>query len=207
MSPSDAAPHYQIRDNDLEEEPDQERTTFLQRHWGHPLAPLKRKNDRFYADRPVWDPFRRAYEEVSDGQETFLLKSWRTKISAPRQYTLLRGSLDMTITVLLREEPLRNTLAHSFPCSAAQLDGLVKALQHTVATLPPAELIPAYCSADDSQLSFAYLSEHHLGMLVRRCSEAGLSTERTRLWNFFAKNQQEEELTVELRQYCRPNFS
>jgi hypothetical protein len=207
MSPSDTAPYYRIRDNDLEEEPAQDRTAFLQRHWGHSLAPLKRKKDRFYTDRPVWDPFRSAYEEVTDGQETFLLKSWRTDIAAPRQYALLRGSLAMTTTVLLRAELLRAALADSFPVSAAQLDRLVKTLQRTVATLSPAELISAYCSADDPQLSFAYLSEYHLGLLVRCCGEAGLAADKGQLWNFFVKNQQEEELTVELRQSCRPHFS
>src|SRR5215470_672029 len=67
VSPSDAAPHYSLRGDELEEESDQSQTLFLQRHWGHPLAPLKKKKDRFYADRPVWDPFRTAYEEVFDG--------------------------------------------------------------------------------------------------------------------------------------------
>src|SRR5204862_88140 len=188
MSPSDAAPHYRSQGDDFEEEPDQERAAFLQRHRGHPLTVLKRKTDRFFADRPVWDPL-------------------RTDITAPRQYTLLRGSLDMTTTVALPEEPLRDTLAHSSPCSAAQLASVVKALQHAVATLPPEELIPAYCAADDPEVSFAYLAEHHLRMLAHRCSEAGLASERKRLWDFFISKQQEEELTVEMRQHCRLNFS
>jgi len=207
MSSSDAAPHYRSQGDDFEEEPDQERAAFLRRHRGHPLTVLKRKTDRFFADRPVWDPLRTAYEEVTDGREMFLLKSWRTDITAPRQYTLLRGSLDMTTTVALPEEPLRDTLAHSFPCSAAQLASLVKALQHAVATLPPEELIPAYCAADDPEVSFAYLAEHHLRMLAHRCSDAGLASERKRLWDFLISKQQEEELTVEMRQHCRLNFS
>lgn len=207
MSPTDTAPHYVIHNNELEEQPDQERTAFLQRHWGHLLMPLKRKKDHFCADRPVWDPFRTAYEEVTDGYETFLLKSWRADINAPRQYTLLRGSLDMTMTLRLPERPLCDSLAETFPCPPGQLAGVVKTLQHTVATLPAEELIPAYCSADDPQVSFAYLGEYHLRLLVNRCAEAGLCTEKTRLWNFFASKQEDDELTVEVRQHCRPNFA
>jgi len=207
MTSFDAAPRYQARGTDFEEEPDQERDAFLQRHQDHPLTTLKRKKNRFCADRPAWDPFRIAYEEVTDGRETFLLKSWRTDISAPRQHALLRGSLDLTTIVMLPEEPLRDTLAHSFAFSPTQLTGLVKTLQRTVATLPPEELIPAYCSADDPEVSFAYLAEHHLRMLVRRCDEAGLAAKSVGLWDFFASKKQDEELTVEMRQHAHPHFS
>ncbi len=207
MSPADSAPLYRQRGDDFEEEPDQERTIFLQRHSGHPLRALKKKRDKFSADRPVWDPFRVAYEEVTDGRETFLLKSWRADLTTPRQYALLRGSLDIATTVTLPEEPLRSSLAGGFPAYTPLLSGLIKALQHTVSTLPPNELIPAYCSAKDPQLSFAYLAGHHLRMLVRCCSEAGLTLEKDRVWHFFTTRQQEEELTVEMRQHCRPCFS
>ena len=207
MSPSDSAPLYRQRGDDFEEEPDQERTIFLQRHSGHPLRALKKKRDKFSADRPVWDPFRVAYEEVTDGRETFLLKSWRADLTTPRQYALLRGSLDTATTVSLPEEPLRSSLADCFPSFTPLLPGLIKTLQRRVSTLPSHELIPAYCSAKDPQLSFAYLAEHHLRTLVRCCSEAGLSLEKDRVWHFFTTRQQEEELTVEIQQHCRPYFS
>jgi hypothetical protein len=207
MSPTDAAPLYRARGDDFEEEPDQERTLFLQSHSGHALTALKKKRDKFFADRPVWDPFRVAYEEVTDGRETFLLKSWRAALTAPRQYALLRGRLDVATTVALPEEPLRSSLASCFPAFAPLLPGLLKALQRTVSLLPANELIPAYCSAEDPQLSFAYLAGHHLRVLVRCCSEAGLSLEKDRVWHFFTTRQQEEELTVEMRQNCRPCFS
>lgn len=207
FSPYDAAPSYRVHGDALEEEPDQEREVFLQRHQDHSLAMLKRRKNRISADRPAWDPFRTAYEEVTDGRESFLLKSWRTDLSAPRQYTLLRGALDVTATVILPEEPLRDALARFFAVSPIQITALMKALQRTVTTLPPEELIPAYCSADDPQLSFAYLAEPHLRMLVRCCKEEGLAKERTNLWEFFLSKRQEEELMVEMWQYCRPHFA
>jgi len=207
MSPYDTVPLYRVHGNDLAEEPAQERETFLRRHRSHQLTTLKKKKDRFYADRPVWDPCRTAYEEVTDGRETFLLKSWRTDLAEPRHYALLRGLLDTKTAIALPEEPLRGSLTECFPAFTPFLSGLMRALQRIVAKLPAEELIPAYCSADDPQLSFAYLAEHHLRVLVRCCSEAGLTVERDRLWHFFVIRQQEEELTIEVRQYCRPSFS
>jgi hypothetical protein len=198
---------YRQQGDDYEEEPDPERNNFLQRHSGHPLTTLKKKRDKFSADRPVWDPFRIAYEEVTDGRESFLLKSWRADLATPRQYTLLRGHLDMATTVTLPEEPLRSSLAGCFTSHILLLPGVIKALQRTVSLLPPDGLIPAYCSAEDPHLSFAYLAEHHLRMLVRCCCETGLALEKDRLWNFFATRQQEEELTMEIRRHCRPCFS
>lgn len=198
---------YRQKGDDYEEEPDQEHDNFLRRHSGHHLTTLKKKKDKFSADRPVWDPFRVAYEEVTDGRESFLLKSWRTDLATPRQYALLRGYLDLATTVTLPEEPLRSSLAGCFVSSTPLLPSLIRALQRTVSTLPPDGLIPAYCSAEDPHLSFAYLAEHHLRMLVRCCGEASLILEKDRLWHFFATRQQEDELTVEIRRHCRPCFS
>jgi hypothetical protein len=198
---------YRQKGDDYEEEPDQAHTNFLQRHSGHHLTTLKKKKDKFAANRPVWDPFRIAYEEVTDGRESFLLKSWRADLATPRHYALLRGHLDMATTVTLPEEPLRSSLADCFTSYSPLLPGVMKALQRTVSMLPSDGLIPAYCSADDPHLSFAYLAEHHLRMLVRCCYEAGLTLERDRLWQFFTTRQQEEELTVEIQQHCRPYFS
>lgn len=207
MTPYDLVPLYQVRGNTLEESPVQEREAFLHRHWGHPLTTLKRKKDRLHVDRPIWDPFRVAYEEVTDGQETFLLKSWRTAITDSRHYALFLGSLEITTTAFLPEEPLYSSLIDCFPASTLLIPGIVKSLQQRVAKFSGTELVPAYCSADDPSLSFAYLAEHHLQKLVRCCYEAGLSRERGRLEDFFVKRQQEEELTIELRQHCRPCFS
>jgi len=198
MSPSDATPHYSIQGENLEEESDQEQKLFLQRHSGHSLAPLKKKKERFYADRPVWDPFRTAYEEVFDGRETFLLKSWRSSLEAPRQYALLRGILESTTTVSLPPEPLRDALACCFPYTDEKLNRVVQSLQRAVAHLPSDELIPAYCAADDPHLSFAYLRDTHLRVLVRCCNDAGLFPESKKLWEFFVSQQQEEALTLEL---------
>jgi hypothetical protein len=192
--------------DDVEEESDNERVAFLQRHQEHPLAVLKRKKDRCATDRPIWDPLRTSYEEVMDGHETFLLKSWRTDIVAPRQYALLRGAVEVTTTITLHEEPLRDTLLKSFAFSPEETAALVRACQRTVATFSPEELIPAYDSTEDPQISFAYLNEQHLRLLVRRCSETSPLTDKKRMWDFLIRNQQEEELTLELRQDSRLHF-
>ena len=206
LTPYDIVPHYQRQEDEIAEEPEREHEAFFQRHQGHPLAKLKKKTDRYWADRPLWDPFRTAYQEVTDGQETFLLKSWRTDITAPRQYALLRGSLTLSTDVFLPEEPLRSTLRRDLSCPPEQSARLTRLFQHTVATLPAEELVPAYCSSDDPQVSFAHLADHHLRILVRRCSETGVAIERERLWAFLVRNQTEEELTVEMRQRCNLQF-
>lgn len=207
FTPYDTAPQYRIHGEELEEEFDQDHVLFFQRHQGHSLVLLKRKKERCWADRPLWDPFRTAYEEVTDGRETFLLKSWRTDIATPRQYALLRGSLNITTNIILSEEPLQSTLIRDFPCPPEKVAGLTKLLQRTVAGLSPEELIPAYCSADDPQLSFAYLAEHHMRMLVRRCDETAIPLEKERLWDFLVRNQEEEELTIKMQQQCSLQFA
>jgi hypothetical protein len=195
-----------LRSAEDEEDLTPDDKAFARQHQHHPLGTLKRKRARVWADRPLWDPYRITYEEVTNGRETFLLKSWRPALSEPRLYALLRGSLDITATVTLPEEPLRESLFEYFPTLAFVVSRLVKIMQRTVATFPPEELLPAYGSADDPQVSFAFLTERHLRVLCRCCCEASGTGEKDRWWSFLATRQREEELTVEIRQHCRLRF-
>ena len=185
---------------------DQKYPVFLQHHHGHRLQLLKKRPGRLCADRPAWDPFRTAYEEVTDGQTTFLLKSWRTDIAEPRQYVLLQGHLDQKTTLFLSPEPLRSSLGRELSLSAERLTTLVRLLCATVTRLSPEELIPAYSSAQDPRVSFMYLAESHISLFIRRCCETGFSAEKERLLRFFRQNREEEELTIEVRQDSIPSL-
>jgi len=193
-------------DTDCQEEVEDEDALFLRRHFGHPLVPLKKKKDRCFSDRPVWDPFRVAYEEVTDGRETYILKSWRTDLNEPRQYTLLRGALEVSVTIQLPEEPLRQEFTRAFSCSSQQAATLVNRLQRVVTALPPEELLPAYCAADDPQLLFSYLNERHLRKCVEACQTGGGTFDTARLRDFFIHHQQDDALTLEVRHSYRPHF-
>lgn len=192
-------------DEEFIDEDEDEQATFVHTHWRHGLAPLKKKTDRYTADRPLWDPLRTAYEEVSDGRENFLLKSWRTHLSEPRHYALLRGTLPIVTTVRLADAALQKELVREFPCSSAQADAIVQKLQRVVAALPPEELAPAYCSADDPQVTFSYLSEHQLQRFVESCQEARV-LDRVKLREFFLRQQREDSLVLELRRQCEMRF-
>jgi hypothetical protein len=176
-----------------------EEVAFCRDHRFHDVRPLTKKTDRCVSDRPLWDPFRTAYEEVSDGRETFLLKSWREDLNAQRQYTLLRGSLALATTVQLAEKPLRQEIVHAFACSEQTAAAIVNRLQRLVATIPASELSSVYCSADDPSLLLATPDERLLPLLSQSCREAGESLDATQVRDFFVQ-QQDDALTLELRQ-------
>lgn len=192
---------------DAQGETDEEEREFLRRHFGHSLELLKKRKDRYFADRPAWDPFRIVYEEVTDGQETYLLKSWRTDLNEPRRYALLRGMLEISTTVQLPAEPLRSELSRSLPCDPQHAEMIVQRLQRVVAMLPPAELLPVYWSADDPQMLFSYLNERHLRQCVEECQTESWRFDTAGLRDFFVKHQQEETLTLEVHHSCKPRFS
>ena len=188
-------------------DPEEEESVFLRRHFGHSLELLKKKKDRYFADRPAWDPLRIAYEEVTDGRETYILKSWRTDLNEPRQYALLRGTLEISTTVQLPAEPLRSELSRALPCDPQHAEMIVQRLQRVVATFPPAELLPIYWSAEDPQVLFSCLSEHQLRQCVEACQTESLEFDSNELRDFFVKHQQEETLTLEIHHFYRPCFS
>src|SRR5215470_5844068 len=131
-------------DEDGKDEFKDEEIVFRRKHNRHRLLPLKKKKDRCCMDRPVWDPLRTAYDEVTDGRETFILKSWRTDLNLPRSYALLRGTLSIVTTVRLPQEPLRQELARAFSCSSQIMDVLMSCLQRAAAAFPVQELAPVY---------------------------------------------------------------
>jgi hypothetical protein len=206
LSAMESAPRSWEQDSDVQRDADDERTAFLHRHFGHPLTPLKKKKDRYFSDRPVWDPLRIAYEEVTDGRETYILKSWRTDLNEPRRYALLRGTLEVSITVQLPEEPLREELSRTFSCSPQQAEMIVDRLQRVVASLPPEELLPAYCAADDPHLLFSHLNERHLRKCVEACQTGSGMFDKARLRDFFVQHQQKDALTLEVHHSYRPHF-
>jgi hypothetical protein len=196
LSAPEKAPHSWQQDSGLQGDTDDEQTAFLHKHFGHPLMPLKKKKDRYFSDRPVWDPLRIAYEEVTDGRETYILKSWRADLNEPRQYALLQGTLEVSITVQLPKEPLREELRRAFSCSLQQAETIVNRLQHLVASLPPAELLPVSCATDDPHLLFSYLSEHHLRKCIEACQAESGMLDKARLRDFFVQHQQEDALML-----------
>ena len=200
LSPYDDAPAYTDDGSASAEGCSRNRENFFSYHADHGLRTLQKKPDRFWADRPAWDPLRVAYQEVTDGYERFLLKSWRTNLDEPRSYTLLRGTLALTTQVTLPADPLQDMLTDTLQLSPARVTDFVQVCQRAVATLPADEFIPAYCSAHDPQIAFAYLAEHHVPTLVRCCGEVGASSEeKERLHDFFIDSHQGDELTVEMR--------
>ncbi len=206
MSETDNAPHYRLHNGSVEEEPDEEREAFLRKHSGHPLVRLKKNKDRYFADRPAWDPLRVAYEEMTDGRDIFLLKSWRINLDEPRQYAVLRGSLDIATTIQLADESLREELTREFTEEPQVVDTLVNTIQRSVAVLPPDELLPAYCSAEDPQVSFSYPSPQHLRFFVESCRKEGVAFDGEKLRNFLVRRQQDDALLLEIHQRCRLHF-
>jgi hypothetical protein len=206
MSDTDQAPHYHLQNGNVAEELDNEREVFLRRHNGHALVRLKKNKDRYFADRPAWDPLRIAYEEMTDGREVFLLKSWRTDLDEPRQYTVLRGSLNIATTIQLADEPLREELTREFSATPQVVEAVVTTLQRLVTGLPLDELVPAYCSAEDPQVSFFYPNPQHIRLFVESCRKGGSTSDKEKLRHFFVQRQQDDALMLELRQHCKLRF-
>jgi len=207
-TPFDSIPQYTLHQGTVVEEPCNEREGFLRRHHGHQLGLLKRIRGKLLSDRPLWDPMRTVYEEVTNSQQSFLLKSWREDISAPRRYLLLSGSLVVEgVSISVEEELLRSVLRQSCSFAATTLDRLMGVIQKTVGALSPDELTPAHSSETDPNLCFAYLSDQHLSLLVCRCGQVVSESEIGRLRCFFLLRQHSEELTISVHHQLRPYFT
>ncbi len=178
-----------------------ERLEFLQSHRFHRLGILRRVAGKVLSNRPFWDPMRVTYEEVSSGRQTFVLKSWREDITLPRQYVLLQGCLKVEENSLsLDEELLRESLGACLVLEPEALERLLRVMRETVAAFSPEELLGAYGSGEETDLSFAYLSDRQWDLLLRRCSRVVDPSQRGLLEAAFRSWRYEEELMVAVRQ-------
>jgi hypothetical protein len=116
VTPFDEAPRYQWDHGEQIELPMDDRRAFMRRHSGHRLEGLRSVGERYFPSGSLWDPMKVGYLEVTNGTESFVLRSVRHEIEEPLHFELIRGRLrPAEMTVSIRENELRKEMRHHFP--------------------------------------------------------------------------------------------
>ncbi|HVN86572.1 MAG TPA: hypothetical protein VMW17_17200 [Candidatus Binatia bacterium] len=168
---------------------------FLVQHRHHPLERLTRESLLEYHDGPLWDPMRSSYIELTNGCETFTVRTGRGGLDEPVTRAIVTERIvPEALEVTVEESEVRRALDHHFhPYALRQtkIDGFVHAVQQILATLPGDQVETSFDDADDPAVSIARLPDDGCVALLARCMDIFDSWELPRVAAFVSANRDE----------------
>ncbi len=124
VTPFDRSPMYILEAGEEKVVSMDDWRAFMQRHDGHKLEALQAFGMSYNPGIPPLDPMKERYIEVTNGQETFVIRSFRNSIEEPLNFELLQGRLKITrVIVEIQEDEIRKEMKYHFPWEpSARLD-------------------------------------------------------------------------------------
>jgi hypothetical protein len=191
VSAFDKAPVYDCRGNQPEERDTDDWRTFMDRHAGHRLEPLKASGETFFPYGSPRDPMSVAYVEVTNGHDRYLVRRSRRSIQEPMSYELISGRLaEAGAGVEVQENEIKKEMKNHFSWAPAtcpddqKIDLFVGLVKEVAKTLDPQRIqVSEYSSTDDS-ISYGTFDRSVLDTLTERCADYFLPDELASLRRF-----------------------
>jgi hypothetical protein len=141
----DRSPVYTVTAGEAHETAADDWRDFMARHAGHRLEPLKSTGDRFLAKGSAFDPMNISYLQVSNGEQTLLLKRSRSSIEKPFAYEIVKGNLvESEPSLEVQEDAIRKEmkLHFSWAPAAPLSDDQIKILSRYFGTWSKESTLP-----------------------------------------------------------------
>jgi hypothetical protein len=168
---------------------------FLVEHRHHRLERVERHGLQEHHSRPLWDPSRVSFLEVSSGREIFTIRSLRDSIEEPRRYEVANGHIQTDpARVTIEEAEIRRALDHHFYPNAlrpTKVDDFIQALREVLADLAGQDFDSAFDDANDPCVSIARLPDEGCVALLERCMGIFDAWELSRVASFVSANRDE----------------
>jgi hypothetical protein len=191
VSAFDKAPVYDCRGNQPEERDTDDWRTFMDRHAGHRLEPLKASGETFFPYGSPRDPMSVAYVEVTNGHDRYLVRRSRRSIQEPMSYELISGRLaEAGAGVEVQENEIKKEMKNHFSWAPAtcpkdeKIDIFLGLIKEAIQTLEPRRIqISGYSCLDDT-VSYALLDDATVDLLMDKCAVCFLPDELASLRRF-----------------------
>ncbi len=150
----------------------------MARHAGHRLEPLKATGGNFFVKGPAFDPMSIAYVQVSNGEETMLLRRSRSSVERPFAYEIVSGKLvesepsfEIQDDAIRKEMKLHFSWAPAAPLTEDQINIFVALFRETVQRVDPATCSVNEYSGTDDHTGYCPLASGLVGELMEKCRE------------------------------------
>ena len=178
VSAFDRAPVYTVAGGEVQETAADDWRDFMARHAGHRLEPLKSTGSSFFAKGSAFDPMSIAYVQVSNGEETMLLKRSRSSVERPFAYEIVGGKLvesepspEIQDDAIRKEMKLHFSWAPAVPLTEDQIEIFVALFRETVQRVDPAALSVNEYSDTDEYTGYCPLPSDLIDKLMEKCRE------------------------------------
>jgi hypothetical protein len=176
VSAFDRAPIYAVAGGEVQETAADDWRDFTARHAGHRLEPLKSTGSRLFVKGTAFDPMSIAYVQVSNGEETMLLKRSRSSIERPFAYEIVNGkliesepSLEIQDDAIRKEMKLHFSWAPAAPLTDDQITMFVTLFRETIQQVDPAELSVSEYSDLQDDAGYFPLASDLVDELMEKC--------------------------------------
>lgn len=176
VNPFDQAPAYVADRGEVREQPRDDWRAFMQRHAGHRLEGLRGIGDKYFPTGQTMDPMKGGYLEVTNGQEWFVVHSFRNSIEQPLAFELIRGRLRTAgVTVSIQENAIRKEMKRHFSWlpsgrpSENKSEIFLRILSEVVQELNPRDMEICGYDYGDSSISYGLLDRHTVETVMDRC--------------------------------------
>ena len=204
----DRAPEFRLTPDGAVAETRDDCMAFLTRHARHALETLRATATPPVYTGPVADPMTSTTWEVSNGDTTCLVQSWRTSLSDPQRYRVVPGRLVAdAASIEIPSDDIRADIDRAlYPGTAPdrKLDAFVARFKAVAWELDPERLEIVYDLSGDPTLSVAKLPQWALDRLAASAREIFDRTDAARITARLADSAADPDaFTVLLRQRVR----
>lgn len=149
---------------------------FMQRHAGHRLEGLRAGGQRYFPSTSPADPMSQGYVEVTNGEEWFVVRSFRKGIDHALNFELIRGRLRaIEVTVGIRENEIRKEMKYHFSWlplekpEDGKIELFIRILSDVVKGLNPYDVKVSGYDDRDSSVAYGVLEPHIVEALMEKC--------------------------------------
>jgi hypothetical protein len=149
----------------------------MQRHAGHKLEALQALGESYTPGHAPLDPMKEGYVEVTNGHETFVIRSFRNSIEEPLSFELLQGRLKITrVSVEVQENEIRKEMKYHFPWESSErlsdekIDLFIRLFRGMVRDLDASRIEVHGYSRTGSSVVYGSLDARIVETLMERCA-------------------------------------
>jgi hypothetical protein len=173
----DKAPVYVLSGLQVNEVSADDWRAFMDRHSGHRLEGLESLGGRFSSGQ-VADPMREQYTEVTNGQEWFVVRSFRKSVEEPLRFELIPGRLAPAgSTVEIQPNEIRKEMKYHFLWGPAEkpsdekIESFLACFKDLVERLDLSDIRFFGNDYTDSSADCGLLETRHVKALLERCKQ------------------------------------
>ena len=177
VSSFDREPIYAFADGEVEEIPANDWRAFMDRHGGHRLEALKATGADYFPCANAWEPMSVRYIEVSNGEETLLLRRSRSTIEAPFRYEIVSDrlvqtgvSLEVQADAIRKEMKLHFRWAPAAPMEDEKVARFVSLFREVVSEIDPHCTRATEYSDTNENVTYCELEWAVIDKLMAKCS-------------------------------------